>query len=42
MHLVRDLNVLSQYESLGRVPRDVAAGYKTELLFALLLARMDS
>lgn len=35
-----DTNVLTEYENLGRVPCDVAVSYKTELLFALLSARV--
>lgn len=39
--LLPDIYVLSVYESLGRVTRDVIVFYKTELLFALLSAQVD-
>lgn len=40
--LPRDISVLSEYDSLGLVTRDVSVCHKTELLFALFPAQMTN
>lgn len=38
--LPRNISILSEYASGGRVPRDAVVSHKTELLYALLSGQL--